>query len=136
MTLRIEIFHNPPRGIQVACAQLKHQSKDPYAQPSELIILPCLVRSHHIDIHTVSAPCEGITMLCFNKTLGFPLPAPILNWLLTAQRSLGALLAHKFSPCTNPPSTNKHSSSLCAAQIAESGPLRPTLRANPFPVLG
>ena len=35
-------IHHPPRGIQVACAQLKHQNKDPYAQPSELILFPKL----------------------------------------------------------------------------------------------
>ena len=35
-------IHHPPRGIQVACTQLKHQSKDPCAQPSELILFPKL----------------------------------------------------------------------------------------------
>ena len=34
--------HHQPRGTQVACAQLKRQSKEPYAQPSELILLPKL----------------------------------------------------------------------------------------------
>ena len=33
-------IHRPPRGIQVARAQLKRQSMEPYAQPSELRLLP------------------------------------------------------------------------------------------------
>ena len=56
--------------------------------------------------HIVSAPCEG----SFSRTVGFPLPAPVLTWLPTAQRSADTVLVHQFSPCTNPPSTRKHSS--------------------------
>ena len=35
-------IHHPPRGTQVADAQLKHHSKDPYAQPSKPILFPKL----------------------------------------------------------------------------------------------
>ena len=65
-----------------------------------------------------------------------PLPAPLLSWLFTAQRSPETFLVHQFSTCTNPPSTNMHSSILCSAQTSEtsgSGPLCPTLRADPGP---
>ena len=34
-----------------------------------------------------------------------PLPAPLLSWLFTAQRSPETFLVHQFSTCTNPPST-------------------------------
>ena len=34
--------HQPPRDMQVVCDQLKHQSKHPDGQPSELILFPKL----------------------------------------------------------------------------------------------
>jgi hypothetical protein len=52
-------IHHPPRGVQVACARLKHQGNDPYAQPSELVLFPCLVESHDMDIQRSGqeSPC-------------------------------------------------------------------------------
>ncbi len=45
-------------------------------------------------------------MLCFNQTVGFPLSAPVLSWLLTAQgQPRKAFLIRQFSPCANPLST-------------------------------
>ncbi len=60
--------------------------------------------------------------------------APVLSWLLTAQgKPRKAFLARQFSPCANPLSTVKASSSFCSARTSEQGPPYPTLRANPFP---
>ena len=43
------------------------------------------------------------------------------------------MLAHQLSPCANPPSTKRHSSSACSAQTSEYGTLCPTLRAETSP---
>ena len=39
----------------------------------------------------------------------------------------------QFSPCTNPPLTKRHLSSLCPAQTSESRPVCPALRASASP---
>ena len=53
--------------------------------------------------------------------------------LLLAATSPDAFLVHQFSPCTNPPSTKRHSSRMCSAETSEYAPLCPAVRANPFP---
>ena len=39
---------------------------------------------HHVSTFALT-PSEAIAMLCFNYTVGFPLSAPVLSWLFTAQ---------------------------------------------------
>jgi len=63
VTLRIVVLAHPPKGIQVVCARLKHQGNDPYAQPSELILFPCLVESHHIDTQRTRQTSQCVSTL-------------------------------------------------------------------------
>ena len=84
----------------------------------------------HTDL-SLSPPLPLPLSLSLSPSLS--LPAALLSWLATAQRSAEAFLAHQFSLCTNPPSTKRHSSSMCSAQTSEYAPLCPALRAGPFP---
>ena len=66
-------------------------------------------------------------------TVGFPLSAPVLSWLFTAQGKSEDI------PCPAAIAMREStihlgaSSSVCLATALEQGPLYPTLRANPFP---
>ena len=66
-------------------------------------------------------------------TVGFPLSAPVLSWLFTAQSKSENI------PCPAAIAMREStihlgvSSSACLATALKQGPLYPTLRANPFP---
>ena len=96
----------------------------------KFITLTCRALSRN---HIASPLVHAITMLCFNQTVEFPLPAPVLTWLFLAQ---GKYIEHSLF--TNLCHAQIHSlprvsSSFCSAQTSVQGPLRPTLRANLFP---
>ena len=96
-------IHHPPRGIQVACAHLKRQSKDPHAQPSELILFPKL-------------------------KIGFcRLPLPTLFYGPEAAR----LANPRHARIHHPPRSIQVARAHLKRQSKD--PICPTLRADPFP---
>ena len=86
-------IHHPPRGTPVACAQLKHQSKDPMCPALRALTLRTLGRNHTVSAGGHRSAQQGlpsplITPHMCNISLCLSLPLPHLPRSLSSSPAL------------------------------------------------
>ena len=102
-TMKNVEIHYAPRGTHVAFAQ---RSPDAFfVHQFSPCTNPVCTNRHSRTLFFSLPPSPSLSL----SPVGFPWTAPVLSWLLHAQRSPKSFLVHQVSPCTNPPSTKRHS---------------------------